>query len=64
MPGGWNDEVSSARVMPGCRLSLYEHKDGKGREVSLTAMSPDEVRTNFKKIGFNDEVSAFSCKCW
>lgn len=54
-----NDQVSSARVAPGCQLIVFEHQGFRGRATVLTGDVPDFRRTD---IG-NDRVSSLRVEC-
>jgi len=53
------DEVSSARVAPGCVATLYEHADYRGRSTTLRHDEPDLRGT---RVG-NDAVSSIRVEC-
>lgn len=54
LPAAWNDFASSARVLAGYRVELFEHAGSQGRRLVLAA---DE--TNFVPRDFNDVASAY-----
>lgn len=54
---GFNDQMSSARVARGCRLTVHEHARFRGARRSYG----DDV--SFVGRRWNDRVSAASCTC-
>ncbi len=54
-----NDEVSSVRVAPGCRVILYRHSDYRGESTVLTYDEPDLRRSS---VG-NDAASSIEVDC-
>ena len=55
----WDDCVSSVRVMPGWRATLYRDRDFKGQSISITEDSADLTRVTGPGSGsFNDCVSS------
>jgi hypothetical protein len=55
----WDDCVSSVRVMPGWRATLYRDREFKGQSVTLDADTPDLTRLPGPCSGsFNDCVSS------
>lgn len=57
---GWDDEVSSARVIGNCQLTLFEDRNFRGAGVFINT-----EMANLKIInsGFNDETSSVKCIC-
>jgi hypothetical protein len=55
----WDDCISSVRVMPGWRATLYEDDHFKGRSVTITSDAPDLTQVPGPcSRGFNDCVSS------
>jgi hypothetical protein len=55
----WDDCVSSVRVMPGWRATLYRDRDFKGQSFTITADAPDLTQVSGPCSGsFNDCVSS------
>ena len=55
----WDDCVSSVRVMPGWRATLYRDRDFRGQSVTITSDAPDLTRLPGPCSGsFNDCVSS------
>lgn len=54
----WNDTISSATVPRGCRLKLFEHRDFRGRVLSMR-------QGNNRWVGdrWNDKASSAICTC-
>lgn len=55
-----NDMVSSLKVQKGWRVILYENAPGTGKELVLTADTPDLVKLNFNDITSNIKVERLS----
>lgn len=53
----WNDHVSSFKVTPGCRLTLWEHVNARGIRFDKPG--------SYKYVGgrFNDKASEALCMC-
>ncbi len=51
-----NDVISSVKVQPGYKLTLYEHGVGNGRELVLYSDAPDLMKLNFNDIASNLKV--------
>jgi hypothetical protein len=55
----WDDCISSVRVMPGWRATLYEDDHFKGRSVTITSDTPDLTQLPGPcSRNFNDCVSS------
>jgi Peptidase inhibitor family I36 len=55
----WDDCISSARVMPGWRATLYRDRDFKGQSVTIDSDTPDFSRLTGPCSGsFNDCISS------
>ena len=54
-PQGWNDEVSSFVIRPGCELTGYENFDKNGHMFSLPAGSYEAPKDNI--------LSSWICTC-
>lgn len=54
---GWNDRISSAVVMPNCKIALFEHANHEGSSLTLWG--------NHSYVGnrWNDRISSFTCTC-
>lgn len=53
----WNDKVSSAVVMPGCHLTLFEHVNYGG------GLSTYDGSESWVGDYWNDKASSFVCYC-
>lgn len=53
-----NDRVSSIRVAPGCRATLYTGGDFSGKAIEVTRDTPA-----FSRLGINDQVSSLRVEC-
>jgi hypothetical protein len=62
MPSGWNDYVSSVKVMPGCSLTAYENDQYMGMSRTWGTSSEVDI-PDLTTWGFNDTMSSYSCHC-
>lgn len=53
-----NDVVSSVRVNPGCRITLYEHINYGGASITFSSNV-----SNLANYGFNDKASSLKVTC-
>lgn len=53
----FNDEISSFRVSPGCKIVAWEHRDQKGAAITFNS--------DAEYVGdqWNDKISSFACRC-
>ncbi|MCL4065197.1 hypothetical protein M3484_01225 [Pseudomonas sp. GX19020] len=52
----WNDDIGSVKMGPGCRVTLYEHVDKRGKSKTFSG--------NTARLGWwNDEAGRASCLC-
>ncbi|NPD17775.1 hypothetical protein HOY34_21655 [Xinfangfangia sp. D13-10-4-6] len=52
----WNDDIGSVKMGPGCRVTLYEHVDKRGKSKTFAG--------NTARLGWwNDEAGRASCLC-
>jgi hypothetical protein len=58
----WDDRVSSLRVLPGCRLRVWENAGKKGDHRSYVA---ERRAREVSWIGeaWNDQISSLTCAC-
>ena len=54
-PDGWDDEVSSFVIRPGCELTGYENADKNGHMFSFAAGSYEAPK--------DDTMSSWICTC-
>ena len=55
-PDGWDDEVSSFIIRPGCELTGYENADKNGHMFSFASGSYEAPK--------DDTMSSWICTCW
>merc|ERR1712059_159919 len=53
---GWNDKMSSVRVLPGCVLTAYKHCKFNGHSLDFTAGD-----SNLDQL--NNKISSLKCFC-
>jgi len=60
-PSYWNDQISAVRVESGCTITLYEHENYGGAQVTYTEgpVSYNDLNGD----GFNDRMSSYKCTC-
>jgi len=55
----WNDRISSVWVQEGCKVTVYEEAEFRGRSYTLHGKAGGTLY-NLEDFGFNDKVSSFS----
>lgn len=55
----WNDRISSLWIQEGCKVTVYEEADFKGRSHTFSGKTGGTLY-NLEDIGFNDKISSFS----
>jgi hypothetical protein len=63
LSGAWNDFASSARVLPGYRVELFEHAGSQGRRLVLAADEPNLVPRNFNDVASSYIVAKGAAAC-
>jgi hypothetical protein len=63
LPGAWNDFASSARVLAGYRVELFEHAGAQGRRLVLAADEPNLVPRDFNDVASSYLVAKGASGC-
>ena len=59
----WNDDISSARLDPGCTLTVWEHINRGGQSRSWSAAGNRGFLLNYPGDFWNDRISSLICQC-
>ncbi|MGL4813522.1 MAG: hypothetical protein ACRCXM_17265, partial [Beijerinckiaceae bacterium] len=60
----WNDQISSFQVSPRCRITLYQHVDGRTYPPRGYGMEwTSNTSTPWVGHQWNDQASLVTCSC-